>query len=201
MQRGHKKSLNGFKFGTFIGRFPCDREASMAVKGLIKSNHSIPSCRDRQTDGQRPRKRSKDRTNVVSLRRCMGSGGREGGGGGGGGGGGERKMCHLLIFKSVQLAMPTIKQSTLKSVKLTKSTMKESTMKSVKLKKSTMKQNTLNSVKPTKSTMEEEKKYSKISQTDKVNHETKSTLKEVKLTKSTMKQSTLESIKLKKSTA
>ena len=28
------KTLNGFKFGTFIGRFPSDSAASMAVKGL-----------------------------------------------------------------------------------------------------------------------------------------------------------------------
>ena len=28
-------SLNDFKFGTFIGRFPSDCLASMAVKGLI----------------------------------------------------------------------------------------------------------------------------------------------------------------------
>ena len=27
--------LNGFKFGTFIGRFPSDGAARMAVKGLI----------------------------------------------------------------------------------------------------------------------------------------------------------------------
>ena len=27
-------SLNDFKFGTFIGRFPSDGAASMAVKGL-----------------------------------------------------------------------------------------------------------------------------------------------------------------------
>ena len=30
-----EKSLSGFKFGTFIGRFPSDGEASMAVKGLM----------------------------------------------------------------------------------------------------------------------------------------------------------------------
>ena len=29
-----KKDLNGFKFGTFAGRFPSDDGASMAVKGL-----------------------------------------------------------------------------------------------------------------------------------------------------------------------
>ena len=28
------KSLNGFKFGTFIGRFPSDGATNMAVKGL-----------------------------------------------------------------------------------------------------------------------------------------------------------------------
>ena len=37
---GGKKSLNGFKFGTFIGRFPSDVVASMAVKGLITSSLS-----------------------------------------------------------------------------------------------------------------------------------------------------------------
>ena len=30
-----EKSLSGFKFDTFIGRFPSDGEASMAVKGLM----------------------------------------------------------------------------------------------------------------------------------------------------------------------
>ena len=30
-----KKSLNDFKFGTFIGRFPSGAAASMAVKGLM----------------------------------------------------------------------------------------------------------------------------------------------------------------------
>ena len=29
-----EKGFNGFKFGTFIGRFPSDRAAGMAVKGL-----------------------------------------------------------------------------------------------------------------------------------------------------------------------
>ena len=33
MQR-EQKSLNGFKFGTFIGRFLSDGAASVAVKGL-----------------------------------------------------------------------------------------------------------------------------------------------------------------------
>ena len=28
------ESRNGFKFGTFIGRFPSDRVASVAVEGL-----------------------------------------------------------------------------------------------------------------------------------------------------------------------
>ena len=30
-----EKSLNDFKFGTFIGHFPRDGVANMAVKGLI----------------------------------------------------------------------------------------------------------------------------------------------------------------------
>ena len=30
------KGFNDFKFGTFIGRFPSDRAASMALKGLKK---------------------------------------------------------------------------------------------------------------------------------------------------------------------
>ena len=36
-QKGH----NGFKFGTFIGRFPSDGAASVAVKGLTPS---LPRC-------------------------------------------------------------------------------------------------------------------------------------------------------------
>ena len=36
MWRG-QKSLNGFKFGILIGRFPSDGGASMAVKGLMLS--------------------------------------------------------------------------------------------------------------------------------------------------------------------
>ena len=32
------KSLNGFKFGTFIGRFPSDGAAGMSVKGLKSPN-------------------------------------------------------------------------------------------------------------------------------------------------------------------
>ena len=34
------KSLNNFKIGTFIGRFPGDGAANMAVKGLIKKKKS-----------------------------------------------------------------------------------------------------------------------------------------------------------------
>jgi len=34
MQKRGQKSLNGFKFGTFIGHFPSDGAASIAVKGL-----------------------------------------------------------------------------------------------------------------------------------------------------------------------
>ena len=34
------KKLNGFKFGTFIGRFPSGGAASMAVKGLIACKSS-----------------------------------------------------------------------------------------------------------------------------------------------------------------
>ena len=34
------KSLNGFKFGTFIGRFPSDGAAGMTVKGLRRSEYS-----------------------------------------------------------------------------------------------------------------------------------------------------------------
>ena len=36
-REGVKKSYNVFKFGTFIGRFPSDSAASMAVKGLMYS--------------------------------------------------------------------------------------------------------------------------------------------------------------------
>ena len=34
MRRGYIHSLNAFKFGVFIGRFPSDGVASMAGKGL-----------------------------------------------------------------------------------------------------------------------------------------------------------------------
>ena len=34
---GGQKSLNGFKFGTLIGRFPGEGTASLAAKGLILS--------------------------------------------------------------------------------------------------------------------------------------------------------------------
>ena len=34
MRIREQKSLNGFKFGTFIDRFPSDGAATMAVKGL-----------------------------------------------------------------------------------------------------------------------------------------------------------------------
>ena len=37
---GGKTSLNGFKFGTFIGSFPRDGAASMAVNGLITAHWS-----------------------------------------------------------------------------------------------------------------------------------------------------------------
>ena len=37
-QRQTEKSLNGFKFGTFSGRFPRDGAANMTVKGL-NCNH------------------------------------------------------------------------------------------------------------------------------------------------------------------
>ena len=32
-------SLNEFRFGTFVGRFPSDGAASMAVKGLMWAEH------------------------------------------------------------------------------------------------------------------------------------------------------------------
>ena len=35
------KSHNGFKFGTFIGRFPSDSAANMAVKRLKKTILSV----------------------------------------------------------------------------------------------------------------------------------------------------------------
>ena len=35
LKRPGPKSLNSFKFGTFIGRFPSDGAASMTVKGLM----------------------------------------------------------------------------------------------------------------------------------------------------------------------
>ena len=47
MRRG-QKSLNGFKFGTFIGRFPSDGEASMAVKGLKPPAGSVKRARQRE---------------------------------------------------------------------------------------------------------------------------------------------------------
>ena len=40
-REGGKKSLNDFKFGTFIGRFPSDGAASMAEKGLRDSEHDL----------------------------------------------------------------------------------------------------------------------------------------------------------------
>ena len=36
LKRKGQKSLNGLKYGTFIGRFPSDGAANMAVKGLIR---------------------------------------------------------------------------------------------------------------------------------------------------------------------
>ena len=44
-RNGGKKSLNDFKFGTFIGRFPSDSAASIAVKGLT-STETIRLIRD-----------------------------------------------------------------------------------------------------------------------------------------------------------
>ena len=35
LKRRGPKSLNSFKFGTFIGRFPSDGAASMTAKGLM----------------------------------------------------------------------------------------------------------------------------------------------------------------------
>ena len=40
-----QKRLNDFKFGTFMGRFPSDSAASMAVKGLT-STETIRLIRD-----------------------------------------------------------------------------------------------------------------------------------------------------------
>ena len=42
-----RRSRNGFKFGTFIGRFPKDSVASMAVKGLTPSQ---PRCHLKTTN-------------------------------------------------------------------------------------------------------------------------------------------------------
>ena len=39
--KGAKKSLNDFKFGTIMGRFPSDGAASMAEKGLRDSEHAL----------------------------------------------------------------------------------------------------------------------------------------------------------------
>ena len=39
----HIKEINGFRFGTFVGRFPSDGAASMAVKGL-KTTITIFVC-------------------------------------------------------------------------------------------------------------------------------------------------------------
>ena len=36
-----KKDPHGFKFGTFVGRFPSDSAASMAVKGLTLEASSV----------------------------------------------------------------------------------------------------------------------------------------------------------------
>ena len=47
MRRG-QKSLNGFKFGTFISRFPSDGAASMAVKGLKPPAGSVKRARQRE---------------------------------------------------------------------------------------------------------------------------------------------------------
>ena len=35
----HTKSVNGFKFGTFIGCFPTDGAAILAVKGLKRGRN------------------------------------------------------------------------------------------------------------------------------------------------------------------
>ena len=40
LMRRVKKSLNDFKFGTFISRFPSNGGASMSVKGLKKASQS-----------------------------------------------------------------------------------------------------------------------------------------------------------------
>ena len=39
---GGGKSLNGFKFGDFMIRFPSDGAASMAVKGLMIDGKPLP---------------------------------------------------------------------------------------------------------------------------------------------------------------
>ena len=59
-----EKCLSGFKFGIFIGRFPSDGEATMAVKGLmggelvcINSCPCLSSQRNKRLDGSRPGER------------------------------------------------------------------------------------------------------------------------------------------------
>ena len=47
-REGGKKSLNGFKFCTFIGRFPSDGAASTAVKGLKTPAGSVKRGRQRE---------------------------------------------------------------------------------------------------------------------------------------------------------
>ena len=47
------KSLNDFKFGTFIGRFPSDGAASMAEKGLRVSEHTLYGEFERLAQGRR----------------------------------------------------------------------------------------------------------------------------------------------------
>ena len=37
IMRRRQKGLNGFKVGTFTGRFPSDGAASMAMKGLMNA--------------------------------------------------------------------------------------------------------------------------------------------------------------------
>ena len=61
------KSLNNFKFGLFIGRFPSDEAASMAVKGL----NYVFCCTDEtvEADTEQPKLNVNDQTTCFNMRR------------------------------------------------------------------------------------------------------------------------------------
>ena len=61
-----RKSFNGFRFGTLVGRFPSDGAASMAVKELSVRDEDAEQC-PQTTTFEETREPKRNRTEILLL--------------------------------------------------------------------------------------------------------------------------------------